>query len=89
MGPPPSTGLAYLGISDATIHAFTEALQGVATAGVGAVLPYYSPAAPTGKVATLYILHLGGSDGSGGGDSCSGGDPKYKVGAAGGSARVR
>ena len=37
--PPPEMGLAALGLSDASIQAFTTALQGVVTTGVGAALP--------------------------------------------------
>ena len=50
--------LAALGISDSALHAFTEALQGVVAAGVSVEVPSPSPSAPTGKVATLSLLHL-------------------------------
>ena len=58
MGPLPAMGLAALGIFDAAVHAFTAALQGVVTAGVGEVLPVTSPIAPAGRVAALLLLHL-------------------------------
>ena len=51
-------GLDALGLSDATLQAFTAAMQGVVTAGVVSALPSPSPAAPGGKVARLSLLHL-------------------------------
>ena len=58
MRPPPSTGLASLGLSDSALHYFTAALQGVVVAGVSAVVPSPAPSGPAGKVATLPLLHL-------------------------------
>ena len=58
MGPPPAMSLSSLGLSDAAIHAFAAALQGVLTEEVGAELPSPYPAAPTWKVAALSLLHL-------------------------------
>ena len=58
MGPPPETGLATLGLSDAAIHAIAASLQGVVAVGVGAALTSPSPEAPTGKVVTLSLLHI-------------------------------
>ena len=58
MRPPPSTGLASLGLSDSALHAFAAALKVVMAAGVSAAVPSPSPSAPTGKVATLSVLHL-------------------------------
>ena len=57
-GPSMSTGIAALSLSGAAIHDFAVALQGVVMAGVGAMLLSPSLAAPTGKVATLYLLQL-------------------------------
>ena len=51
-------GLAALGLPDATLQAFTAALQGVVTAGVVSALLSPSPAAPGGKMARLSLLHL-------------------------------
>ena len=51
-------GLAALGLSESTIHAFAAALQGVGTAGVSAAVPYPAPSAPTGKVVKLSLQHL-------------------------------
>ena len=47
-----------LGISDATVHALADAMQGVVEEGVGAALPTPSPRSPLGRVAALSILHL-------------------------------
>ena len=58
MVPPPEIGLAELGLSDATLHAFAAALQRVVTVGVGAPFPSPSPEASTGKVLTIPLLHL-------------------------------
>ena len=55
---PPATGLAALGRFDSTIHTFVAALQGVVAARAGAALPSPDPSGPTGKVATLSLLHL-------------------------------
>ena len=52
------TGIAALGLSDATLQAFAAAMQSVVTAGVVAALPSPSPAAPGSKVARLSLLHL-------------------------------
>ena len=51
-------GLAVLGLSDATLQAFTSALQGVVTAGVVLHLPSPLPSGPRGKVDRLFLLHL-------------------------------
>ena len=56
--PAPATGLADLGLSDSAIHALAAALQGVVVAGVTVALPSPVPSGPTGKVATLSLLHL-------------------------------
>ena len=58
MGPPPARGLAALGLSNYDLHAFTLSLKGMVAAGVRAAVPPPSPSAPTGKVATLSLLHL-------------------------------
>ena len=58
MGPLPAQGLAVIGISDATPHAFAAALKGVVTELVGAALHSPSPVAPPGRVAALLLLHL-------------------------------
>ena len=55
--PAPATGLAELGLPDSALHAFATALQGVVAAGVSAALPSPAPSVPTGKVATLSLLH--------------------------------
>ena len=52
------TGLASLGLSYATLQAFSAALQGVVTAGVVSSLPSPAPATPEGKVTRLSLLHL-------------------------------
>ena len=52
------TGLAVLGLSDATLQAFVAAMQSVVTAGVVSALPSPSPDALGGKVARLSLLHL-------------------------------
>ena len=54
----PATGLAALGISDSALHVFAAALQGLVATGVSATLPSPAPSVPTGKVATLSLLHL-------------------------------
>ena len=51
-------GLSVLGLSDATLQAFAEDLQGVVTVGIVSALPSPSPAFPGGKVARLSLLHL-------------------------------
>ena len=56
--PPPATGLADLGLSDSALHAFAADLQGVVAAGVSSALSSPAPSGPTGKVATLSLLHL-------------------------------
>ena len=56
--PPLATGLADIGLTDSAIHAFAVALQDVVAAGVSAAVPYPDPSAPTGKIATLYLLQL-------------------------------
>ena len=40
------------------MHALAAALQGVVANGVAAALPSLAPSGPTGKVATLSLLHL-------------------------------
>ena len=55
--PPSATGLADLGLLGSSIHAFTEALQGMLVARFSAAVPSPSPSPPTGKVATLSLLH--------------------------------
>ena len=50
--------LVALGLYDSALHAFAAALQGVVAAGVSAALPSPAPSGPTGKVATLSLLHL-------------------------------
>ena len=57
-GPPPETIIAALVLSNAAIHTFAAAMQGVVTAGVGAALSTSYPAEPMRKVATLSLLHL-------------------------------
>ena len=54
----PATGLADLCLSDFALHSFAAALQGVATEGVTAAFPSPALSGPTGKVATLSLLHL-------------------------------
>ena len=56
--PPPATGLGALGLSDISINTFAAVLQGGVAAGVVVELPFPSPAAPTGTVMTLSLLHL-------------------------------
>ena len=56
--PPPSKVLAALGLSDSALHALSAALQGMVSDGVSASVPSPDPPAPTGKVATLYLLRL-------------------------------
>ena len=56
--PTPEQGLAALGVSAATVHAFVDVLQGVVVVGVGAALPAPSPAAPSRRFAALLLLHL-------------------------------
>ena len=56
--PAPSTGLAALGPTESAVHAIAAALQGVVANGVAMALPSPAPAGPTGKVATLSLLHL-------------------------------
>ena len=58
MRPPPATGLATIGLSDSALHAFAADLQGVVADGVSAEVPSPAPSGPTGKVATLCLLHL-------------------------------
>ena len=58
MRPPPSTFLAALGLSDYALHSFTAALQGVVVSGVSVAVPFSALSAPTGKVATLSLVHL-------------------------------
>ena len=47
-----------LGLTDSAIHAIAVALQGGVANGVAAKLPSPALAGPTGKVATLSLLHL-------------------------------
>ena len=47
-----------LGLSDAAIHAFTDAMQKVVAAGMVVGIPYPSQAAPVGRVTTIALLHL-------------------------------
>ena len=47
-----------LGLSDSALHAFALALQGGVAAGVSAEVPPPFLSIPTGKVATLSLLHL-------------------------------
>ena len=56
--PAPATGLAALGLTDSAVHALAVALQGVVASGISAALPSPSPSGLTGKVATLYLLHI-------------------------------
>ena len=58
VGPPPSTGLAALGILDSALHAFVLALQVVVAARVGAAVPSPYPSDLTGKVAVISLLRL-------------------------------
>ena len=58
MRPPPATALAARGLSDSALHTFVASLQGVVASGVSAAVPSPVPFAPTGKVATLSLLHL-------------------------------
>ena len=57
-GPPPVTGLGYLGLLDVTVHELVAALQGLVVTGV--VVALYSPSldVPAGRVATLSLIHL-------------------------------
>ena len=56
--PPTGTGLGDLGLYSTAVHAFSNAMQGVATMGVVAALPYPSLAALSERVATLLLLNL-------------------------------
>ena len=58
MSAPTSPGLAALGLSESTVHAFAAALQEVVAAGVGAALPSLSTIAHSGRVAVLSLLYL-------------------------------
>ena len=58
MRPPPATDLASLVLLDSHLHAFALSLQGVVAAGVSITVPSPALSAPTGKVATLSLLHL-------------------------------
>ena len=58
MVPPPATGLADLGLSDSTLHAFIAVQQCVVADGVSAEVPSPSPSVLTVKVAKIYLLHL-------------------------------
>ena len=58
MSPPLATCLAALGLPYSAIRAFAAALKGVAAAGIRAAVPSLALYFPTGKVATLYLLHL-------------------------------
>ena len=58
VGPPPSTFLAYLGLSDSVLQSFTAALQGVVASRVIVAVPYPYPSSPMGKVVTFSLLHL-------------------------------
>ena len=51
-------GLYAISLLDAILQAFSAALQGVVTAGVGMDLHSPYTAAPGGKVACLSLLHL-------------------------------
>ena len=55
--PAPATGLAALGLTESAVHAIAVAMQGVVANGVAAALPSPAPSGPTGKVATLSLLH--------------------------------
>ena len=57
-GPPLSMGMGDLGLSNTSIHVFTDALQGVVAAGEEAALPSPYPYIPEGRVATLSLLRL-------------------------------
>ena len=78
--PPLATCLAALGLSDSALHTFAAALQGVVAAGVIAEVPSPALSAPTGKVATLSLLHLrfacGLGSGSGPPSHLGGGGPE-------------
>ena len=56
--PPPATGLTAHGLSDSTLHAFKASLQVMVADGVSAETPSPALSAPTGKVATMSLLHL-------------------------------
>ena len=58
MVPLQATGLAALGLSNSTLHDFTEDLQGMVEARVSAEVPSPYLSAPTGKIAALSLLHL-------------------------------
>ena len=58
MGPALAPGLASLEISDAAVHAFAAALQGVVVAGVETDLPSPFPTAPARRIAALFLLNL-------------------------------
>ena len=58
MQPPLATGLADLCLSESALHAFAVTMQGVVAAEVSAAGPPPAPSGPTGKVATLSLLHL-------------------------------
>ena len=50
--------MANLCLPDATLQAFTAALQGVVTTGVLLALLSPAPSAPVGKVDLLSLIHL-------------------------------
>ena len=58
MGPPLATGIAALGISGSSLHAFAAALQGVVAAGVSAAVLSPSQSIMTRKVTTLSLIQL-------------------------------
>ena len=58
MRPPPTIGLADLGLLHSALHAFVVALQVVVEAKVSATVTPPSPSALTIKVETLPPLHL-------------------------------
>ena len=58
MVPPPTTWISAFRLSDAAIHAFAAAMQGVVLEGVGEEPPYPSPDTPVGRVVDIFLLHL-------------------------------
>ena len=47
-----------MGLTESAVHALAVSLLGVVANGVAAALPSPAPSGPTGKVATLSLLHL-------------------------------
>ena len=58
MRPPLATGLAALGLSDSALYSFPASLQVMVATAVSAAVLSSALSSPTGKVATLSLLHL-------------------------------